>query len=150
MIVLFDGVCVMCNWCVQFVVARDPQERVQFASLHSQFAREVIEKFHVPLDLDSIIVIDDGHLYTHSSGALKVLSQLSMPWPLLYFLLYFLVPRFVRDFCYHFVARNRYSWFGEMDSCRKPSPQLRSRFLDADEQSPPDLELRRQAASGGK
>lgn len=106
---------------------------IQFASLQSQYAREVMEKFHVPPDLDSVIVIEDEHLYTHSSAALKVMSQLTMPWPLFYFFFYFLVPSFIRDFFYRIVASNRYSWFGKMDACRRPTPQLRARFLDADD-----------------
>jgi predicted DCC family thiol-disulfide oxidoreductase YuxK len=128
-ILLFDGVCNLCHQAVQFIIHRDPHGRIHFASLQSEAGRMLLARFHLPETyLDSIVLIDDGKIYTQSTAALRIARKLHGWWPALYLLI--LVPRFIRDPLYKWIARNRYRWFGKREACLLPTPQLRKRFLD--------------------
>ena len=124
---LFDGVCTLCNGFVRFVIARDPAGRFQFAPLQSDAARRVLGAAPQPLP-DSLVLVENGRLFTRSTAALRVARGLRFPWPLAY--VFVAVPRPVRDYLYDAVARNRYRWFGRRESCMVPTPELRARFLD--------------------
>lgn len=127
-VLLFDGVCNLCNSSVQFILARDPKAKFRFASLQSDEGQELLQAFEDrPSDLSSVVLIEDGQLYARSDAALRVARQLSGGWPLLY--AFIVLPRALRDAVYNWIARNRYRWFGKRDSCMIPSPELRSRFL---------------------
>ena len=127
-VVLFDGVCNLCNGWVKFVVRRDPVGRFRFASLQSPFAAEALGGRGFPRDfLGSIVLLEDGVVYTKSDAVLRVARGLRAPWPL--FALLRLVPRTVRDVAYDWIARNRYRWFGKRDACMLPSPQDAARFI---------------------
>ncbi|MEM0983742.1 MAG: thiol-disulfide oxidoreductase DCC family protein [Planctomycetota bacterium] len=131
-ILLFDGVCNLCDAAVQFVIDRDRKERFRFAALQSDAARAALRDAGAPHDLpDSMIVIDGDGIRTRSDAALAVARRLGFPWSLLVVL--WIVPRFIRDPMYAWIARNRYRWFGRQTACRVPMPELRERFLDADE-----------------
>jgi predicted DCC family thiol-disulfide oxidoreductase YuxK len=128
-LVLFDGVCNLCNGFVQFVVARDPGGRFQFGALQSASARRVLELHDTPAPLpDAIVLVDDGQLFTRSTAALRIARRLTFPWPLAY--AFIAVPRPLRDWIYDLIARHRYRWFGTRDHCMVPTPALRSRFID--------------------
>lgn len=127
-VILFDGVCNLCNGAVTFVIDRDPDGYFAFAPLQSETARAMLG----PDDglagaPETIILVEDGRIYTHSAAALRIARRLSGAWPLLYGLI--LVPKPVRDGVYRWVARNRYRWFGRADSCRLPTPEEARRFL---------------------
>ena len=124
--VLFDGVCTLCNGFVRFVIERDPAGRFQFAPLQSDAAGRLLGKAPQPLS-DSLVLVEDGRLFTRSTAALRVACGLRFPWPLAY--VFVAVPRPVRDWVYDAVARNRYRWFGRRDVCMVLTPELRSRFL---------------------
>ena len=124
---LFDGVCTLCNGFVQFVIERDPAGRFQFAPLQSDAAARLLGVAPPPLP-DSLVLLEDGRLFTRSTAALRVARRLRFPWPLAY--VFVAVPRPVRDWVYDAVARNRYRWFGRRDVCMVPTPDLRSRFLN--------------------
>jgi len=124
-IILFDGVCNLCNGLVQFVLKRDTAGRFRFASLQSEAARRVL-KGGPPAE--TIVLIEGGGLYVKSAAALRIARGLRFPWPLLY--AFVIVPRPMRDLVYDWVARRRYAWFGKRESCMLPSPQMRGRFLD--------------------
>ena len=127
-LVLFDGVCNLCNSSVQFIIARDPSARFRFAPLQSRSARTLIEQSGIRAPLpDSLLLIERGHAYLRSTAALRIARRLRFPWPLLYVLI--AVPRPLRDCIYDFIARRRYRWFGTRDSCMVPTPELRERFL---------------------
>lgn len=129
-IVLFDGVCNLCNGAVLFIIDRDPRGRFQFAPLQSDLAVELLRSLgqDVPeAGSDSIVLIEDGRAYQRSAAALRIAKNLSGLWPVLAAGL--VVPRVVRDWVYDLVARNRYRWFGREEACRVPSPALRERFL---------------------
>jgi predicted DCC family thiol-disulfide oxidoreductase YuxK len=129
-VVLFDGVCNLCNGAVQFIVDRDPRGTLRFASLQSEPAAELLRahgKAPPTGDPDSVVLIEDGRVYESSGAALRIARHLRAPWGLLYALV--IVPRFLRDAVYRFIARNRYRWFGKSEQCRIPTPELRARFL---------------------
>ena len=129
MLILFDGVCNLCHGFVQFVIARDPGGRFQFGALQSAAARRILDLHHAPDPLpDTIVVVEEGRIYTRSTAALRVARSLTFPWPLAAVLL--AVPRPLRDAVYEFVARHRYQWFGRRDQCMVPPPEIRSRFLE--------------------
>ena len=129
-VVLFDGVCNLCNGTVQFIVDRDPAGRFRFASLQSEAGARVLREHgrEPPAgDPDSIVLVEGGTLYEHSSAALRIARRLGFPWSL--GVVGLAVPRLARDAVYRFIARNRYRWFGREESCRVPTPALRARFL---------------------
>jgi len=128
-VILFDGVCNLCNAAVQFVIARDPEHHFRFASLQSNYGQTIAEKAGLSAtDLSSFILYQNGLVYTRSTGALKVTKGLSGGWPLLYG--FMIVPKFVRDAVYDLIARNRYRWFGKQETCWIPTQALKSLFLD--------------------
>jgi predicted DCC family thiol-disulfide oxidoreductase YuxK len=128
-VILFDGVCNLCNGFVQFVIARDPAGRFQFAALQSDSARRLLARLDglggIP---DSIVLVDNGRVYTRSSAALRIASGLRFPWSLARALI--VVPRPLRDWLYDRVARHRYQWFGRKDVCMVPTAESRARFLE--------------------
>jgi len=128
-IVLFDGVCNLCNGFVQFIIARDPTARFQFAALQSEAARRVLSLHDAPSPLpDTIVLVEGGTVFTGSTAVLRIARCLTRPWPLAAALL--IVPRPLRDWVYREVAKHRYTWFGRRGECMVPTAALRSRFLD--------------------
>lgn len=129
-IVLFDGVCNLCNGSVQFILDRDRKERFRFASLQSEKGQAILTERgqSIPAgDPDSIVLVEGDAVYTHSTAALRIARHLSFPWFLGYAGIVW--PRFLRDAVYRFIARNRYRWFGKTDQCRIPTPALRARMI---------------------
>lgn len=128
-IILFDGICNLCNASVNFIIKNDKKKFFVFASLQSDVAKEILLQFSAKkLNLDSIIYIENGALYEKSTAALKIAKQLRFPWPIFY--LFIIIPPFIRDKIYNLIAKNRYKWFGKKDSCMIPTPDLKSLFLD--------------------
>jgi len=127
-VILFDGVCNLCNSFVQFVIKHDKNERFKFASLQSGFAeKELADSFIDTQKMSTVILLENGKLYSRSTAALRILKKLNGLWPLLY--VFIIIPAFIRDVVYNLIAKNRYKWFGKKDSCMIPSPELQRRFL---------------------
>jgi predicted DCC family thiol-disulfide oxidoreductase YuxK len=126
-VLLFDGVCNLCNRTVQFVLTHDPEGRVRFASQQSEFGRRAIERFKLP-DLQTVVLLEGETVYTKSDAALRLTRYLNTPWRWLETLR--IIPKFIRDALYDLVARNRYRMFGKQDTCWLPRPEWRERFLD--------------------
>jgi predicted DCC family thiol-disulfide oxidoreductase YuxK len=127
-IILFDGICNLCNGAVQFVIKRDKKNLFQFASLQSEEAQQMLKEHHCSLRrLDSFFLIENGKVFARSTAALKVVLQLDGLWPLLYGLI--VVPTFIRDGVYKILAKNRYHWFGQKKACMLPTPENKARFL---------------------
>ena len=128
-IILFDGICNLCNSAVQFVIRNDKKKRFKFASLQSEAGKFLLLKGNLePEKTDSFVLISEGFYYTRSTAALKVLKLLGGRWLLLY--IFILIPAFIRDSVYNLIANHRYRWFGKKDSCMIPDASLKERFLD--------------------
>jgi predicted DCC family thiol-disulfide oxidoreductase YuxK len=128
-LVLFDGVCNLCNGLVQFIIKRDPSSKFRFASLQSDFGRSQLVRFNLdPELLHSIVVIDGDVALQRSDAAIYIAKQLGGPWKLLR--AFKILPKFLRDAGYDVVAANRYRIFGKKDSCMIPTPQLKERFIE--------------------
>ena len=127
-VILFDGVCNLCNGFVQFVIARDPAAQFRFGALTTPAAQDLLRAAGVTNAPDSIVLLEDDGVYFQSDAALRIVRRLTFPWPLAYGLV--VVPRFVRDWVYDIIAARRYKWFGRRDACMVPTPDLKQRFLD--------------------
>ena len=128
-VIFFDGVCNLCNSSVQLIIKKDKKGAFLFASLQSEFAKNNLPaSLNNEGDFKSIVLLDGDQLRIKSSAALTIAKTLSGLWPLLY--VFIIIPKFIRDFVYDIIARNRYNWFGKKDQCMIPSKQLQSRFLD--------------------
>jgi predicted DCC family thiol-disulfide oxidoreductase YuxK len=128
-VILFDGVCNLCNAFVTFVIARDRPGRFHFGPLQSPAAKRLLESIdsREPWP-DSMVLVENGRVWTRSAAALRIARGLTFPWPLAYALV--VVPRPLRDWIYNRIARNRYRWFGKRNVCMVPTPELRARFMD--------------------
>lgn len=127
-IIFFDGVCNLCNESVRFIIKHDRKNYFLFAALQSEAAGELLKDFGLNENgPDSIVLLEGGKAFTKSTAALRICKKLSFPLRLLY--TFIVVPAFVRDSAYNFVAANRYKWFGKKDSCLIPTPELKSKFL---------------------
>lgn len=137
LVLLYDGVCRLCNGVVKFVIARDPEKKFKFCALQSAAARPFLERAAIPANeaLQSFVVVRrDGIAVRRSDAALTLGDELPWPWPLLSSLGW-LVPRIIRDTVYSCVAASRYAVFGKAEDgeCLVPSASVMSRMLDADE-----------------
>jgi predicted DCC family thiol-disulfide oxidoreductase YuxK len=138
-VVLFDGVCNFCDASVNFVIEHDRDGYFKFAPLQSDTGMKLaaehgldskisnLEARHGAVPIDSVILIEDGTAYTHSTAALRIARRLGTPWSWLY--AFVVVPAPVRDFFYRSFAKYRYRFFGRKDECMLPSPEVRARFL---------------------
>ncbi|MCH2123740.1 MAG: thiol-disulfide oxidoreductase DCC family protein [Pirellulaceae bacterium] len=127
-VVLFDGVCNLCNGMVNFLIDRDPHKKLKFAALQSGYGARLREVHQLDDSLSSIILVEGDVVYQRSTAVLRIVRQLKGIWPLVAILL--IVPRVIRDGVYRFVAKNRYRWFGKREQCRISTPDLQERFLD--------------------
>ncbi len=137
-ILLFDGVCNLCNAAVSFVIDRDPRGKVRFASLQSDTGKALLARYAEQLpngsppagaddDPATVLLVEGGRIYHRSTAVLRLVRHLNGPWPVLSACS--ILPTSLRDAVYDFVARRRYSWFGRTDACRLPAPDEARRFL---------------------
>lgn len=127
-LILFDGVCNLCNGAVQYVIRHDKKELFTFASFQSESGKKILSQFHITSnDPDSFVFIQNNSVFHKSTAALKVARQLDGMVKIFYG--FIIVPVVIRDMVYEFIAKNRYKWFGKSESCMIPSPSLKSRFL---------------------
>lgn len=130
LLILFDGVCNLCERTVQFVIRHDRNARFRFAALQSSAARQVLDQVDYRQDgLSSVLLIEDGRLYRKSQAALRIAKRLDGAWPLFYYV-FFWVPAIIGDPVYDFIGKRRYEWFGKKQECWIPDADLRRRFLD--------------------
>lgn len=125
-IVFFDGVCGLCNTFVDFLLKRKNANRFLFAPLQGENAEDRLAN-ELRENMDTVIYLKKGKTYTESTAALQILKDLGGAWVLLFGLI--IIPPFIRNGIYRWVAKNRFKWFGKKDSCRMPSPEERSFFL---------------------
>ena len=128
-LILFDGVCNLCNSSVQFIIKHDTNNKFLFASLQSSMGQAVLKHFELDTtDFNTFVLVEEYQAYTKSTGALHVVKQLSGFWKILY--IFIIIPVPIRDFFYTFVSKHRYKLFGKKDQCMMPSPDLKSKFLN--------------------
>jgi len=127
-IIFFDGVCNLCNASVQFVIKRDVKDHFRFSALQNEQAKEHLKEFKIsPLNSNTILLLENGKLYTQSTAALRITRQLSGLWPLCYGLI--VIPAFIRDAVYKTISKYRYKIWGRSETCMIPSPELKTKFL---------------------
>ena len=130
-LILFDGVCNLCNNSVQYVIKHDNSDLFMFAALQSNTGKQIIETFKIDTSkMDSILLFnpEKNSITYKSSAALKVAFHLGFPTNLLSAFL--IVPAFIRNWVYDFIAKNRYKWYGKKEACMIPTPELKSKFLE--------------------
>ena len=128
-IILFDGVCNLCNNSVQFVIKHDKESRFNFAAMQSEAGQLLLKQYGLPQKgFNSFVLVQNEKIFLKSTAALTVAKQLNGPVKLLYG--FIIVPAFIRNTVYNFIAKNRYKWFGKKDSCMIPTPALKARFLN--------------------
>ena len=127
-IVLFDGVCHLCDRAVRFILKRERTEELKFAPLQSDSGKLLLQKYGYPSNyLDGLILIENNRAHDRSSACLRIVVKLNFPWNLLFPLL--IIPKPLRDFIYGMIASVRYRWFGKKESCSLPQGEDYSRFL---------------------
>ena len=128
-IILFDGVCNLCNGSVIFVLQREKEPVFQFASIQSEAGQKLLERCGLPKDYsEAVILIDHESIYLGSTAALKIGQQLRFPCSF-FASIGLIVPKLIRDWVYKQIAMHRYQWFGKRDVCMIPTENLRARFL---------------------
>lgn len=129
-IILFDGVCNLCNNSVNFIIKKDKQNYFLFASLQSDAAKKLLLQLNAKNylnNLDSVILIKDNVIYTKSSAALYILKKINFPYSI--FFIFIVFPKFFRDFFYDIIAKYRYKWFGKKEMCMIPTKEILGKFL---------------------
>jgi len=128
-ILLFDGVCNLCNSSVQFILKRNKKGNIRFASLQSEFASNALKNSNLPPNyLNSLVLLENGNTYVKSDAALRLSKNLSGLWR--FGSIFLIVPKFIRNAVYDLIAKYRYNWFGKKDVCWVPDQKWRNRFLD--------------------
>jgi predicted DCC family thiol-disulfide oxidoreductase YuxK len=127
-IILFDGVCNLCNWFVNFIISRDKANRFRFGSLQSPAVIELLKQQDFSSDtLSTVILLENGRLYFQSTAVLRILRQIGGAWSMMY--VFIILPKPIRDFLYLLIAKHRYRLFGRQDACMVPTPELKARFV---------------------
>lgn len=131
-VILFDGKCILCNTSIQFIIKRDKKRVFRFASLQSEFGKTVIGEFQLkPENTDSIILLEKKNIEIKSKAVLTILKKLGGVYQTFYVLL--ILPAFLRDSIYDFIARHRYNWFGKRATCMIITPELKELFIESNE-----------------
>jgi len=127
-VILFDGYCNLCNSSVNFIIKHDTKNYFKFAPLQEKKGKQLLKKFNGDnLNTTTIVLIENDIVYTKSTAALRITKHLNGLYPLLYSLL--VVPPFIRNGVYDFIAKNRYKWFGKHEVCMIPSEEIRAKFI---------------------
>ena len=128
-VILFDGVCNLCNNSVKFIIKNDKRNIFKFAPIQGKYGIKIQNSYNInTTQINSIILVDGEKTFTKSSAALRIAKDLKAPFFMFY--VFIIIPVFIRNFIYDLIAKNRYKWFGKMESCMIPSNELRSKFFD--------------------
>ena len=127
-VILFDGICNFCNGAINFVLKQDKKGIFRFAPLQSEAGQKLLQEYNLSTkEFDSFVLIDNGKVFKKSAASLRVMNRLPWYWKEAQIL--WIIPGFIRNAIYDFIARNRYRWFGKKDQCILPTPEMRNRFL---------------------
>ncbi|MGB3606999.1 MAG: DCC1-like thiol-disulfide oxidoreductase family protein [Psychroserpens sp.] len=129
-LILFDGVCNLCNASITYVIKHDKNNTFMFAPLQSEAGEQIIAKYNIDVEkTDSILLYsNDNGLSIKSTAALKIAKHLGVPINLM--IVFFIIPTFIRDWVYDYIAKNRYKWYGKKEACMIPTPELKAKFLE--------------------
>ena len=128
-LLLYDGVCLLCNGLIKFVLKADKKGKIHISPLQSDYAGKRLEGTDIiAKDLDSVVLIANSQVYSSSRAVLELFRLLGFPYQLLY--IFRVVPSFIRDAIYRWIARNRYGWFGKADACLMPDKRFMDRFIE--------------------
>ena len=128
-VIVFDGVCNYCNAVVNFIIRQDTKKVFRFATLQSDFGQKILKENNLPTDVfESFLLLDKGKLYLKSTAGLRLYNKL--PWYWKWTQLFWIFPKFFRDWVYDIIAKNRYKWFGKREKCMVPTPEILERFLE--------------------
>lgn len=128
-VILFDGVCNFCNMMVNFIIRQDKKKVFRFATLQSDYGNMLLKRYQIDWKKnDSFVVVENDKAYMKSNAALRLYGKL--PWYWKWTQVFWIVPKFIRDWVYSVIAANRYRWFGKKEQCMVPTPELKERFLD--------------------
>jgi len=128
-LILFDGVCNLCNASVQFIIKRDKKDIFRFTALQSEAGQELIKKYNIDMvKTDSIILYSETKgIFYKSTAALKIASFLGFPRNIM--VVFLIIPPFIRNWVYDYIAKNRYKWYGKRETCMVPTPELQNKFI---------------------
>jgi len=126
-IVLFDGVCNYCNAMINRAIRNDKKAVLKFATLQSETGHQLKSRYRIPPEIDSVIFIENGNVYTYSDAAIRTARYFRWPAKIVYGLK--IIPKFIREPIYKWIAKNRYKWFGKRDQCMIPAQDVKARFL---------------------
>lgn len=128
-VVLFDGVCNLCNSSVNWIIDHDKKNEFRFASLQSEYGQRMVQQYNISGNyMDTVVLIKNDRAYLRSAAVLQVLRGIGGIYSLA--MVFYIFPAFIRDVVYNFIAKNRYRWFGKQESCRIPTPELKAKFID--------------------
>lgn len=127
-VVLFDGVCNFCNKMVNFAIRNDKKALLKFSPLQSQAGQQLLLQYKVSPTANTVVFIDKGKTYTYAAAAIRICRYLRWPAKMLY--AFIIIPSFISQPFYKWIARNRYKWFGKKETCMVPTPEIRNRFLE--------------------
>ena len=128
-IILFDGKCILCDSFISFVVKHDKKQKFQLAYLQSKTAQKLSNElnFNITKNLDSVILIKDHKIHTKSSASLRILKDLNSLWSAT--IIFLIIPKPIRDYCYNFIGNRRYKWFGKKDQCNTNNQAIKDRLI---------------------
>lgn len=131
-VVLFDGVCNLCNNAVDFIIKRDYNGKFKVGALQDDVTKKILEDYQINKDyLDSLVFIHKESVFYKSRAALEIARNLPGVWPLMY--VFIIIPSIIRDPIYDWIARNRYKWYGKKETCRLPTDKEKKRFISPDD-----------------
>ncbi|MFC2130771.1 thiol-disulfide oxidoreductase DCC family protein [Bacteroidota bacterium] len=127
-LIIFDGICNLCNSTIEFVIKEDKKKIFRFSSMQSVYAKDVLLNFRLNIKADnSVILIDKGKVYTKSTAIIRILKKLGFYYRVFAYLM-FIIPAPLRNLLYNFISYNRYKWFGKRKNCTVPQKELEDRF----------------------
>ncbi len=129
-LVLFDGICNLCNGAINFIIKHDRKKIFRFSTIQSDAGKKAIKLFGIPEENDSVILIFNNQIFLESEAILKILRLLPFPWNIA--TVFSIIPKGLRNKLYKWIAKNRYLWFGTRTDCRIPSPEEKLFFPDID------------------
>jgi predicted DCC family thiol-disulfide oxidoreductase YuxK len=127
-VLLFDGVCNFCNRMVNFAIRHDKKANLKFAPLQSATGQQLKEEYKVTPTADTVVFIENGKAYTYARAAIRVCKYLDWPAKALY--AFIIIPSFISQPVYKWIAKNRYRWFGKKETCMIPKAEVKGRFLE--------------------